>query len=124
MNQLPLGDLPERRRRKARDEIWDTMVDLFGDVTNDATRGRRNRVVKLLRQSEATPDEMVRRFQAWPFHFPGATLTDIAFANHWDELGRPPLRATRAQMRQIEDEIDRAESKQRIEEAFRRGGRR
>jgi hypothetical protein len=89
---------------KARDDIWDALIGTgFETPTNDNTRGRRNKAVKLLRQSGATPDQIRARTQAWPFHFPDATLTDIALANHWDELGRPPARASSTDVQHLDD---------------------
>ena len=101
-------------RRRRRDPIWDTLVEIFEEPTNDATRGRRNRAVKLLRQSGATPEEIRLRVQMWPLHFEKATLTDIALANRWDELGRPPMRARRTDIESIEDAARR---RQRLERA-------
>ncbi len=71
-----------------RDEIWDTLVDLFGEPSNDGTRGKRNRVVKLLKQSSASPDDIRTRYAAWRHLFSDATITDTGLANQWDALGR------------------------------------
>ncbi len=78
-----------------RDKIWDILVDLFGTPSNDNTRGKRNRVVKLLKQSSATREEIITRHVAWLDHFPDATVTDTGLANQWDTLGRPPARGSK-----------------------------
>ena len=72
-----------------RDEVWDVLVTLFGEPSNDNTRGKRNRVVKLLKQSSATEEQIDYRYKAWSDHFPDATITDTGLANQWDQLGRP-----------------------------------
>lgn len=108
---------------RPRDEIWDTLEAVFEPVTNTNTRGRRNKAVKLLRESGATPDEIRFRVSAWPLHFPNATLTDIALANHWDELGRQPARASEADSSEIELARRRQQRRRQAEEleAERRG---
>jgi len=99
---------------RARDEIWDALLLAgFEAPTNDNTRGKRNKAVKLLRQSGATPEQISVRTQAWPLHFPDATLTDIALANHWDELGRPPAKASKAEVERFELERRMADDEHR-----------
>ncbi len=78
-----------------RDPVWDVLVTLFGEPSNDNTRGKRNRVVKLLKQSSATEEEIDYRYAAWSDHFPDATITDTGLANQWDTLGRPPVRSSK-----------------------------
>jgi hypothetical protein len=45
-------------------------------------------------EAGATGEEVVKRAKTWPNHFEKATLTDRALEDHWDKLGRPPLRRT------------------------------
>ncbi len=74
---------------RERDPVWDILVTLFGEPSNDNTRGKRNRVVKLLKQSGASVVDIRTRHRAWRNRFPDATITDTGLANQWDTLGRP-----------------------------------
>ena len=78
--------------KSARDEIWDALVDVFGDPTTDTNRTLRGKVAQSLFVAEADGQEILRRASMWPAHFPDATLTETALEKHWDRLGRPPLR--------------------------------
>ncbi len=99
---------------RPRDPIWDTLIEMFGEVTNDSSHGARNRATALLRQSDATPDQMKTRAQAWPAHFEDATLTDLALAKHWDTLGRPPARASDDQVRDLNTAVERKRRRDRV----------
>ncbi len=100
----------------AEDELWDALVEVFEIPTNDNTVGKRRKAHKLLRQSDATPDQVRIRYRAWPMHFPDTTITDIALANHWDELGRPPARASKADAEKYQNEVRRLQDRRRAEE--------
>lgn len=89
------------KRGPRRDVIWEELEQLFGRVTNANTRGRRNRVTRLIRESiaqlsvdepDAFPrdDRGVRQeirarrrrlTQLWPALKP----TDSFLANRWDD---------------------------------------
>jgi hypothetical protein len=92
---------------RVRDEVWDALVVVFGEPTTSSNKTLRGRVAQSLREAEATPDEILARAGAWPFHFPGATLTETALEKHWDRLGRPVLRGSVR-------EVERAERRLRI----------
>jgi hypothetical protein len=77
---------------RAKDEIWDALVLVCGQVTNSNTRGKRNRVVKLLRESQATAPEIEWRAKRYRHLYPDLPLTDTALANQWDNLAPPPRR--------------------------------
>lgn len=94
---------------RRRDEIWDTLVDLFGAPTTKSSRTNRGRVVASLRAAGATGEEILARAQRWPLHFESATLTENALEKHWDRLARPPVRASRGQVRQVEQQLGAAE---------------
>lgn len=112
---LNAGSLAPKPAR-ARDEIWDALIaEGFESPSNASSRGRRNKAVALLRESGATPDQIHVRVQAWPIHYPGATLTDMALANRWDELGRPPARASKSAVDAATRTLDR---RRRIDEAL------
>lgn len=83
------------RPPRKRDVVWDTLVDLFGEPTNDVERGRRNRTVRLIKQSLAAMNvaeadqavEIRRRHARWSRVYERATITDTALSNRWSELG-------------------------------------
>lgn len=100
-----------------RNFVWEGFSAVFGEPTGPAARKRRGKnvaeVAASLAASAAAPsveswasvvewpecaDEVLRRAQAWPLHFEGATLTEEALAKHWDTLGRSPLRVGAAQV--------------------------
>lgn len=78
--------------REQRDEVWDTLTDIFGPVTTRSNETLRGKHVSELSEAGATRDEIIRRARAWPSHFDSATMTAPALVKHWDTLGRKPLR--------------------------------
>lgn len=71
------------------DLIWDALEQILGPVTNDMARGKRNKAVKALRQSGATPVAISYRARRYRQLYPGAALTDLALAAQWDNLAPP-----------------------------------
>lgn len=72
---------------RAKDEIWDALIDLFGDVETRSERGRRNAAAKQLRDVGAVPDDIRARARRWQYTVP---LTPTALVAHWSALaGRP-----------------------------------
>ena len=80
--------------RAQRDEVWDTLTDIFGPALTRSAETLRGKHVASLAEAGATRDEIMRRAKAWPAHFDTATLTAAALEKHWDTLGRKPLRRT------------------------------
>lgn len=78
---------------RERNEIWDALVEVFGDPTTDSNRRLRGKICASLKRAGATHDQIMLRARAWPAHFDEAELTETALEKHWDRLGRPPLRA-------------------------------
>lgn len=72
---------------RARDVVWDTLVEIFGEATNTNTKGQRNKAVKLLKESGATPEEIKVRWERYGRMYSGAAKTPLALANRWDDLG-------------------------------------
>lgn len=85
----PLAAAPRKR-----DEIWDSLAEIFGAPTTRSAETRRGKVVSSLRRAGATPDEVFSRARRWALHYPNATMTDTALESHWDTLPRKPLRRT------------------------------
>jgi hypothetical protein len=67
---------------RPRDLIWDALEEHFGPVSNDANRGLRNAAVKLLRQSQATPEQIAIAFEWCKKNF--TTFTEVAVAKYFD----------------------------------------
>jgi hypothetical protein len=100
-----VAQIPTSARK--RDEVWDAMADVFGEPETTTARSLRGKLVKSLKAAGATYDDIVTRVQAWPMHFPDATLTETAFEKHYTTLGRPPLRASEKQVREVTKERER-----------------
>lgn len=89
----PAG-LARPKRPRARDPVWDALVDVFGDVTNKADRSKRNAAAGLLREtldSKHVPPEQhgeaVRQLcEAYRHKFPRAAFTPNAVATNPDLL--------------------------------------
>lgn len=73
---------------RPRDELWDTIVDIFGytEKMTSMERGRINKAVKALREIEATPDELRGRARAYRKQFPDVAFTPLAVASNWSQL--------------------------------------
>jgi Helix-turn-helix domain len=89
------------QKPRAPDVLWDVFEEEFGSVTNDGSRGRRNRALKLIRQSlEAEhPDVDVNglagaailreRIETARERWNGVgDFSEMAIAGAWDRLGR------------------------------------
>ena len=81
-----------------------SLEEIFGKPTNKQERGKRDRAISLIAESlefDGSSDpafEIRRRHRQWASVFPGASVTDIALANHWSDL-RPPARKLAANER-------------------------
>ena len=79
----------EPKREKERDKVWDAIMEACGVNTatlNSNERGRYNKAVKLLKESNATAHEIHTRVAVYRRKFKGASVTPVAIANHWSEL--------------------------------------
>jgi len=79
-------------RERPRNDVWDTLGEIFGEPTTRSAQKVRGKVCSSLTAARASPEEITARAKRWPLHFDGATLTDLALEKHWDTLGRQPLR--------------------------------
>ena len=71
------------------DLIWEAVLDVCGinpNTLNQQERGKHNRAMKLIRESQATPDDVYIRAQVYRKKFDGIALTPLALANHWSSL--------------------------------------
>lgn len=91
---VPVPDPPKSAKGTAltalrKDPIWDAITEACGVNTaslNSQERGRYNKAVKLLKESNATASEIYTRVKVYRRKFSGAAITPIAVANHWSEL--------------------------------------
>lgn len=91
---VPVPDPPKQAKGKAlvapkKDLVWDAITEACGVNTaslNSQERGRYNKAVKLLKESNATASEIHTRVKVYRRKFSGAAITPIAIANHWSEL--------------------------------------
>lgn len=77
-------------RKSYADLVWDAVDTAYGKVANDAERGRRGKVVKLLRQTGAEPEQIIavvtaarRDPDSYVQHM---AATDTALANNWSRI--------------------------------------
>ncbi len=96
------------------DEVWDWLDGAFGKPTQ-SQNSLRAKLVRSLVGEGATKDELIRRAGTWPAHFGEATLTETALEKHWNRLGLPPRKATRAQAARAGRAQDRADLKENLE---------
>jgi hypothetical protein len=73
---------------RPRDELWDTIVDVFGygEKMTSLERGRINKALKSLREVGATPDEVRGKAAAYRKQFPEVAFTPLALASNWSQL--------------------------------------
>lgn len=82
---------PVKQKKKTvrqRNPIWDALLSVCGvnpDNVNSSEASRYGRMVRLLNESNATPEEITRRAQVYRQKFPKATLTPTALVNRWSE---------------------------------------
>lgn len=102
--EVLIEEVPRREELapRARDEVWDALVVVFGEPTTRSARSLRNRLVVSLKGAGASGEDVVTRSGTWPLHFPDATFTETALEKHWDRLGRPPLKVSKADVEKFE----------------------
>lgn len=98
--------IPTQPRQRKEDPIWEALSQLFGEPTTQGSRGLRNKVYWSLRGADASYGQIMERAMSWPFHFPGATLTETALEKHWDRLARPPLRASESHVKALQRQAE------------------
>lgn len=81
------------------DAVWEALIALFGEPANDNERGKRNKAVKLIKQSlnggfvgdEIRTAEIGRRAARYAVVLPDTLFTDMALANQWSALSTENL---------------------------------
>lgn len=80
--------IPKRHAERKRNPIWDALLtacNVNPDNVNSSEASRYGRMVRVLKESNATPEEILARAQAYRQKFPQATLTPTALVNRWSE---------------------------------------
>jgi len=78
----------KKRSKRARNPIWDALLNscnVSPDDVNSSEASRYGKLVKILNESNATPEEIFARAKAYHQKFPTATLTPTALVNRWSE---------------------------------------
>ena len=107
MDEPRIFDLTQKRN-----PVWEALAELFGEPTTESNRRLRGKITRSLKNAGATYQDIFERAMSWPYHFPGATLTETALEKHWDRLARPPLRASETQVRK---QMEREEVRRRLD---------
>lgn len=74
--------------KRARNPIWDALLVVCGvdpNNVNSSEASRYGRMVRILNESNATPEEIQLRADVYRRKFPNATLTPTALVNRWSE---------------------------------------
>lgn len=106
---------------RARDPLWDALVDALGLEPLEITprrRGKLNAALKELRAVHASPEEVARRARAYRYKYPGAALSELALADHWAEFA-PRRKAVSTTLHVVPD-VDPEPARPTREEGLRR----
>lgn len=83
---------------RKQDPTWDAVCEVFGISSAKMPaneRGRLNKVVKQLKEIEATPEEIRQKAQVYRLQHPDWAWTPTAILNHWTQLQPERLLAPR-----------------------------
>ena len=82
---------PVVKKERLPDPVWDAVMDVCGiDQTtlNQSERSKYGGCCKLLKESQATADEIYVRAQRYRKRYEGIVLTPAALVNHWSSLSQ------------------------------------
>jgi DNA-binding transcriptional regulator YhcF (GntR family) len=86
---VPLEPKKKATKTRERNPIWDTLLEVCGvdphKKVNSSEASRYGRLVKLLNELEATPDDIRARAAVYKEKFSYATMTPSALVNRWSE---------------------------------------
>ncbi len=86
----PTRQKPRLSEPKPRppDPLWDTLVEVIGSSAAGVERGKWNKALKSMRESDATPDKIRQVADAYREHptFANCILTPMALAANWTVL--------------------------------------
>ena len=84
------------KKERPQDPIWNAIMEVCGiDQTtlNQSERGKYGGCCKLLKESQATEDEIYVRAQRYRKRYEGIVLTPPALVNHWSSLSQDDVSA-------------------------------
>ena len=87
---------PAVKKERLPDPVWDAVMDVCGiDQTtlNQSERSKYGGCCKLLKESQATSDEIYVRAQRYRKRYEGIVLTPAALVNHWSSLSQDDVTA-------------------------------
>lgn len=90
-----LGTRIAPKPARARDPIWDALIDAWQIDQAELTKPERDRInaaAKILREIGADPDEIPARRQMYAVLFPNAAQTMMALVTRWAECRPDPAR--------------------------------
>src|SRR3972149_505927 len=70
----------QKPRTYETDQLWECLTELFGPARTGRERGRRNTVVKEMRDAAATREEVVTTYEYCRRRF--STFTEVALTGH------------------------------------------
>lgn len=73
-------------KQRERDEVWDALVEVCGDVKADTETSRRARCAKELRKIGATAVEIRARAREMKRRWPNVTITDTGLVGRWSTV--------------------------------------
>lgn len=77
-------------KERARDEIWDEICRAFQlEPVTASERSRVGKIVRDLKQKQATPEDIAQRLDRYSRAWPQAARTPEALAKHWDAFRHP-----------------------------------
>lgn len=88
-NDLTTGD-PAKKLPVARprNEVWDALVDEFGDPATASEKSMYGKVVRELKEAGATYDSVRERAKEGRRRWNGKVFSPMALSKHWTSLGR------------------------------------
>lgn len=84
----PITKNKKTRKPRERNPIWDTILEVCGvnpDNVNSSEASRYGRMVRVLNECSATPEDIRARAAVYQRKFPQATMTPSALVNRWSE---------------------------------------
>lgn len=85
------GASPAVKKERLADPVWDAVMDVCGiDQTtlNQSERSKYGGCCKLLKESQATSEEIYVRAQRYRKRYENIVLTPAALVNHWSSLSQ------------------------------------
>lgn len=87
-NVVPLEPKTKKTKKRERNPIWDTLLEVCGvnpNKVNSTEASRYGRMVRILNESDATPEDIRVRAEIYKQKFAYATMTPTALVNRWSE---------------------------------------